>query len=292
MAVTPRAWTAGHYTLDLDGMEAGALKSFSGGGASAEVVQSAAGAGPAAMKSLGPISYNDIVVTFGPGMSKGLLDWITAASQGIHHAKNGAVEMLDNQGKEQRRLEWQRGLLTQISIPALDAASKDAFAMTIKITPESAKFVPRGGASHPAIKAQKPVTEANFQVRIDGLEEGCQSVSRVEPISLVSHVVRETVGHEKDYSLSIAQSHPSNIVLTLREGKAKGFRDWFQAFVIDGKNSPDHEKEGSIEIDRFQFVLSHLGIFKMTQSSLANKRDSVALVQVEMYCQSITFSAT
>src|SRR5881296_1993823 len=128
-----RSLAAVRFFVQLEGNSAGWVPSVSGGAAYAEVISESFG-----QKHVGAVNYEDIVLTCGPGMSKAFYDWVGQGSDtaGGHIRKNGAILTCDYQNNVLGRLEWFAGLLTAISFPALDAASKDKAAITLKITPE------------------------------------------------------------------------------------------------------------------------------------------------------------
>src|SRR5205085_9115636 len=108
--------------------------------------------------------------------------------------------------------------------PALDAASKDAAKMTIKIdTGHGQEVHPKDGGmvqGGQPLSKQKMWLPSNFRLRIDGLEEPCTRVNKVEAI-----VVRQ------------GGSTP-NLVITLPESHAALFHKWHEEFVLRGAASP------------------------------------------------------
>ena len=285
-----RSFAAGHYALELDGESAGWLMNAQGGGAVADVVQEKVGADHFVGKHIGQVRYEDIVVTFAGGMSKALYEWLGQASRNKMTRKNGALIVSDGSYKEQRRLEFFAAVITELQFPALDANSKDPFALTVKISPERTRTVTGSGKASASVHAGKPWSTSAFHFTIDGLEEPCKYVSRIEPLSLTAKTTSEAVGQTRQYELVLTAVNPSNIGITLREGKAEKFRDWFQDFVINGNHGPSQEKNGSLATGPFTLSFGHLGPFRMSATNLVQHKDSPALVQVEMYCESMDFT--
>src|SRR4051812_3718141 len=131
-----RAYVAGKFALDVDGISAGWISSAEGGHATAEVVNEKIGPDLIVHKHIGGVKYEDITVACGTGMSKGFYGWIKDSFDHKHSRKGGAIIACDYDFKERSRLTWQDGLITEVALPALDAASKDAAKMTIKIAPQ------------------------------------------------------------------------------------------------------------------------------------------------------------
>ena len=285
-----KVFPPGHFLLELDGVSAGDVKNFQGGGAVAEVIRGKPGADHIVHKHLGAVSYDDIVLTCGTGMTKAFYDWVARATAMNGGMKNGTVIVFEG-GKEISRLDWISGQITEIDFPTLDTASSDSFSMTIKIIPERTRSVK--GAGKPAVvTAGKNWLAGSFHLTIDGLEEACKHVSRIEPISIAFKMRSQELGGIRGYSQSELWSvDPGNLAITLTESKAKGFNDWFQDFVINGNNGQDREKNGRLELGPFSLKFGNLGIFRMTKPS--NPSGAIARkAKVEMYCESIRFSAS
>jgi hypothetical protein len=125
-----KTFPPGHFLVELDGVSAGDVKNFQGGGAVAEVIREKPGADHTVRKHIGAVHYDDIVLTCGTGMTKAFYDWVARASTGQGGLKNGAVIVFEG-GKEISRLDWIGGQITEIDFPALDATSSDSFSSAI-----------------------------------------------------------------------------------------------------------------------------------------------------------------
>src|SRR5258707_506290 len=77
--------------LELNGVLAGWIQSFEGGMATAEVILEKPVGGQIIKKHLGPPQYEDITITFGPGMTKEFYDWIKASFNGHPVPMDGAI---------------------------------------------------------------------------------------------------------------------------------------------------------------------------------------------------------
>ena len=69
-------------------------------------------------------------------MPKPLFDWIAATLTMSYMRKNGAIITADYNRVEQSRLQFNNALITEIGIPACDAASKELGYLTVKFAPE------------------------------------------------------------------------------------------------------------------------------------------------------------
>jgi len=183
--IQARAFGAGKYGCELDGIMAGWLHSAEGGHATSDVVTEKLGPDHIARKHIGGVKYEDITVTCGTGMSKAFYNWMKDSFDHKHSRKNGAIIAANYDFKELTRLTFYNGLITEVGMPALDAASKDAAKMTIKFAPEYTRFSASvgGGATISGkyasdAKIQKKWLPANFRLKIEGLEVPCVKVTR------------------------------------------------------------------------------------------------------------------
>ena len=288
MAVTPR-FPPGHFLVEIDGASAGYARNLQGGGAVAEVIREKPGADHIVRKHIGPVRYEDIVLTCDAGLSRVFYDWVdqTLRSRSVRH--DGAVAVLEG-GKEISRLEWSAGLMSEVDFPALDVESKDLFSMTVRITPGSIRSV-KGTDNRPPTGARKDWSVSSFRLAIEGLEEACTHVSRIEPLAVGRKVTRDAAGSNRDLSVEVAaDAEPGNLIVTLPESRAKGFQDWFEDFVIRGNNDQSRERRGTLESGRFTLAFGNLGISAMTRpSNLPGAM--IRKARVEMYCESVRFSA-
>src|SRR5205085_12259577 len=91
--------------------------------------------------------------------------------------KDGAIVTADAGFNEVARLSFFKALLTEIDFPALDASSKDAAKMTIKLQPETTRIQKATGSSTSVRQStsapQKKWLAAKFRLNIDGLDDAC-----------------------------------------------------------------------------------------------------------------------
>lgn len=298
-AIDARAYTAGRFAFELDGVLLDLVKSFEGGFARADVVQEKLGPSQFSKKHLANLRYTDIVMQCDPGLPGPLLNWVSASLAMTHARKNGAIITADFDMKERSRLEFFNALISELTIPACDAASKDPGTLTLKLSPEytrpiagkgSVLPVPFGGA-----KQQKAWSPANFRLQIQGLEAACTRINKIEALTIKQKVAENAIGDLRDYQKEPASLEFPNLVITLPEADAGPFFQWFDDFVVKGNMSDDKERQGFLELmspDMKTVLLrvnfNHLGIFSFSPVRQEANADSIARVKVEMYCEQIT----
>src|SRR5688572_21978627 len=125
-AKTPaKAYASARFALDLDGASVGFLRSMDGGSARANVIESR-GPDGSSKKQVSGVQYQEIAIQALPTASKPLFDWISQSWQAKPIRKNGVVSLASYDLKELSRVEFFNALITETTIPACDASSKDA----------------------------------------------------------------------------------------------------------------------------------------------------------------------
>lgn len=302
MATNTRTHGAGKFGLDIDGVNAGWIKSVEGGAATAEVVSEKMGSDHLARKHIGPVKYEDISFQCGTGMTKALYEWIKTGfdqTSGQRGRKNGAILFGDYDGNEYSRLTFQHALITEYTMPALDASSKDAALMSIKFSPETTRRTMAKGSKitfQGSSAKQKMWLPSNFRLRIDGLEQACMQVNKIDALTVKQKVVEHPVGEMRDYTREAVNVEVPNLVITLPESHAKALFDWHEDFVIKGRNGQEQEKGGhldyltpDLQTVLFTLTFSNLGIFKLTPEKSEAGSEQLRRVKAEMYCEDIKF---
>jgi hypothetical protein len=190
--------------------------------------------------------------------------------------------------------------MTEITFPTLDAGSKDAGGMIIKISPEYTRRDKGEGSSVKSkIRPQSSWGVRNYRLKIDGLEDACRHVNHIESLSIRSKVVENAVGEMRDYEKFSSNIEFPHLVITFSSQHADLFYKWHEDFVIKGNNTPDREKNGTLDFlapnlatDLFSLHFSGLGIFKMTGAKGESHSEQISREKAEMYCQGIRFSTS
>jgi hypothetical protein len=272
-----RGYLGSTFSLALDGINCGFVKSASGGTAGADVVSMAPPGGDLPDKRLGPVRYEAIELALDLNLAPAVYDWIQASWNQKFARKNGSIVLADIRFAAVSEQEFSNALLTETTMPALDASSKESAFLTLRIAPESTRTVKSQSKLKPPDK-QKQFIASNFRLEIDGLD--CTKVSRID-----SFTVR-TGPTEVDIP---------NLAITLPESSAASWTSWHEDFVIMGKNRPEDEKNGAIVLlaaDRKaelgRVTLHNLGIFALRRSPAA--AETVAQLTAGLYCERMDLS--
>jgi phage tail-like protein len=293
-----RSYVAGRYGIELDGVFMGFVQSAEGGHAYSEVVSELVGAERVARKHIGNVKYEEITIRVGANMPKAFYQWLQETMAGQSSRKNGAIIAADYNYRETERLTFTNALITEISFPALDAASKDPAYITIKISPETTRRAKPTGQPLPLLGAKhKQWLPANFRLRIDGLEQSTSRVNKIEALTVKQKVVTDAIGESRDYEIEPTSLEIPNLVVTFSEHEADAWYDWAESFIIAGENGADKEKNGSLEFLApnlkdvlFSLSFQHLGIFKLTPDKVEAGSEQIRRVKAEMYVEEMAMS--
>lgn len=307
MAITSdgRAFIASKFAFELDGAgskQAGWLFKCEGGHAKADVVLEKVGNDHIAKKHIGGVTYEEISISCGAGMSRGLYDWIKRSFDHNYERKNGSIITADFNANELSRLNFQNALISEIGFPALDGSptAKDPCKISLKLKPEITRYVAgtgakiTGGAYSNDQTKQKQWLTNNFRLRVGSLD--CTRVSKIEALTVKQKNIENSCGEVRDAQCEPASLEIPNLVITMPEANALDWYKWHENFVIKGQNGDNQEMSGTLEYltpDKatvlFTINFEHLGIFKISPDAVESGSDQIRKVKCEMYCENMTF---
>ena len=189
--------------------------------------------------------------------------------------------------------EFLNALLTEVTFPAMDGASKDACYLTIRVKPESVRSKKGSGQKigQSAKPEQKVWLPSNFRLEISGLD--CKFVTKIDSFT-VKQTFASGIGVGRDFEVQLGKLEFPNLSITLSEAHAQSWIDWHNDFVIMGKNSEENEKSGSLiflspdlstELGRVNF--HNLGIFRLSFDPTESRPDQVC--HGRLYCDRMEF---
>lgn len=280
-----KAYSGSNFALEIDGKFAGGLSSVEGGAVYGVVLENASTNGPTD-KSISEVKFDDIVVTSGVPDAV-LADWLVKflKGQGIPH--DGAVVILDHNYQPLQRLEWDKGTIASVTLPALSGTSKEAARLTITIRPEVVRSTT--GPSpwvFPKVMSSKSWLASDFSVAIPGVD--CKYVATVDALTVSQSFVTTGRGAPKPGPLEVG-----DLVLTVSELGEGDFRAWTDDFIVRGNNGSAQEKSATIRYlprslkgELFSVNLQSVGIYRLDPNKRSANVESIARVTASMYCES------
>jgi hypothetical protein len=291
-----RTYTAGRFMLDVNGVNVGFVKKFSGLAMEADIATNDLATDLVQKKHVANIKWTPAKATIGIGMGKEMYQWIRSAFDKGYETRSGSVVAGDFNYKAMSRLNFMNGLITSVTVPKLDGASKDAAYFDVEWDCEQVRWE-KGDGSDIRGKIgpkQKAWLCSNFRVEIGNLP--CSRVATVDSFTWKCAVASDQIGIFREPT-----KHPAKVTVPeIKLGISMAdFDPWAQAakkWFVDGHHEeademtgrivflgPDMQKElGSIE-------LLNLGFKKFNRPDYESNSEKIARFDVELYCEAMKF---
>lgn len=284
-----RSYVGGRFALEIEGVEAGWVRSVEGGGGSGEVVEEFLGS--SLRKHLGQPKYDDFSLKADVG-SKEIKSWIKASWDGKDARKDGSIIAADFNLRARQQADFFNALLTEVTFPACDGGSKDPAYLTVKFSPEVSTFKKAGGQPVRADggnRGQKVWLPGNFRLDIDGLD--CKRVSKIDSFTIKQTYQNSDVGTEREPMKEPTKIEFPNLKLRIPQADAETWVAWYEDFIVKGQNGSEHEKSGTLVFlapnlrDALaQVSFSNIGLKRFTPFP-GGDGDSIAHFEVELYVE-------
>ena len=292
-----RSYASTNYFLTIDADQCGFPKSVEGGAITAEVINEPSGSNYFVKKHIGQPKYQDFQVQVGFDMSRKVGEWIAQSWSNGAPRVSGSFTTLDDKMQPVFERQFQSALITETTIPALDAASKEPAYLTVKFAPEvirTSKPDGKGDYGKYARNEQKMFLPSNFRLEIPGLD--CSRVSRIESFAVRQTTVTDDIGEARDYLRDPGKMEFPNLKITLAETTAQSWLDWHDDFVVKGNNDETFEKNGTLTLlapDRqkvlAQIKFYNMGIYLVQADKSEANAEQLKRVQVELYVERMEF---
>ena len=222
-------YVTGRCLLELEGTVCGWLWFAEGGSAAADVLEGLTGADGVIKKRLGPVRYEDIILSCGAGLGQPFDNWIKAWFGRQPARKSGAIVYLDATNREVSRLSFNKALITEVGLPALDAGMHEPAIMLVRLSPESTRRLrDSAGRAYNLSPTRGPSWQmSNFRLNLDGLAETSSRLIRIEELS-----VRSAGAGSLTFS---------NLMITFPASAGQPMESWLEDFLIKGNNADAQE---------------------------------------------------
>ena len=288
--MTKRPFGAGHFLLSLDG-EPAIIKDFDGGNVSGETKEIPGGPYNTAMKAISGLKFEPFTINVGMSMGRALLAWIQASFRNEYAYKNGSIVSANSNYKAQSYRHFRDALITKVTIPTLDASSKDTAFITVEFDPTEVEF--QRGDNQPiqgqVSTKQKVWQPCNFRVEIGGLP--CASIKKVESFTLKQNVKEVPTGRSRIPDKVPTKVEFPNLKLTMPTAGNDAWIDWFKDFALNGKCDAASELTGAIEFlapdgsTLGEVELFGVGITNISHSKHEAGSDNIQELTAELYVE-------
>ncbi|GAC1657850.1 MAG: hypothetical protein NVS4B3_24780 [Gemmatimonadaceae bacterium] len=161
---------------------------------------------------------------------------------------SGQLIRTDYDFKPQMELDFVNAVVTSVEIPALDIATTTMAEGKIWLRPETTRHHRAGniGALGTTTRGlQKKWMPANFRLRIDGLDEACKHVNKIDALTINPKGVEAPLGLQRSIAGKPPTPDGSPFTFTLPQTYAQSFYQWIQAAAT---GSPDSRQRRTAEV--------------------------------------------
>jgi hypothetical protein len=286
----------GNFLLELNGVKCGFVKSVDGGAIRAQVIAEP-GSSYYRKKHIGPLHYEELVLESGFAMHKSVYDWIAASWQSNLQRKDGAIVAADFNFEAKSKREFFSALISEVTIPACDGASKDPAFLSLRLAPEYIRIKQVDGkvSAEAGKAAQSMWVPSNFRLEISGLD--CSKVTKVDSFTVKQRPKRDRAGEPGENPFAPGTIDFPDLRITVPENAAETWQHWFEDFVIDGNCTETHEKTGSLvflstnrEKELASVSFFNLGIFRLAPEKPQPGAGQIRRIIAELYCERMEFN--
>src|SRR5215211_2645292 len=263
------------FAAELDGAMCGFLKSVEGGAITADVVAEPVGSSYFVKKHIGQPRYEELTLRLDLSLDKSVYQWIADTWAGKSARHDGAIIAVSSQQKAVSERQFFRAFLSEVTVPAADAAAKETAFLTLELAPEFHRAKGGSGATT-KISAAKSKTwlPSNFRLEIDGLD--CKKVSKIDALTVKQKAAEGAIGELREFVKQPAQLEFPNLRVTLPESDSQTWTAWFDDFVVKGLSGDANEKGGKLSFLTpdlktvlVEVTFFNLGIFRLEPEAQA-----------------------
>ena len=296
-----RAYSAAHFALELDdNRQVGLFRSIEGGSIKADVMTYQNGANYDRWRQLGKPKFEDIKIQAGMSMSEPFYLWIENFFTGKPDRKNGAIVAADFTYAERARREFKEALIKELTFPKLDGQDKNAAYMTLALAVEELVFLP--GRSGKLIEIggenQKLWTSCNFSFTLDGFEDACKRVTKIDSFTIKQNIIEYHTGTQRAPIKTPSQIEFPQITFYVPEVDAGLFMKRFTERGVQGQvRGASKNKSGEIivfdasEEKRPLFSLQFFGsdIVNVQPDKADATSEEIKQVKIDLYSEKMEF---
>ena len=282
MKTTPskRGPTSNKYALELSGRHSGWLTDVAG----ALTVGELGGEGRNGR-------YEELTLRCWPGMPRGFFEWIAGSLAGGPRGEDGEVILADDGYSEMSRLSFVAGVVTELSLTPYEHVLRDSVKLGLKFSPQSSRRSYAGGyLAGEAIDARRPMAPTDPALHIDGLEEECSQLRRIEGFTVRQRIER-AVGDAGLETRRVGAVTVAPLSVVLAENRAHGFVRWLQAVEAGRSNGRAASLTLGLASVGFTIVLHQVRPVKITEEPAAGDAESRRReLRVELSVRGVEFA--
>jgi hypothetical protein len=243
----------------------------------------------------------DITLTVGMSSSPAFWDWVKATfDKRLPERRNGAIVVYDYKHRERQRRTFFNALISEIGFPALDAGSKTAATLTVKISPERIKWedgdLSHGSASYGQNEMQKQKMWLcnNFVFSLDRFK-GDEELrhSKVEAFSVKQSIMQAPIGRMLETHKYGGGLETPGLQVSFNQSLVKPWIEWYDKCVRRG-NYIGELTNGSITYYApdgttvlMTLNLYNVGLTSLEFDKLESHKEGIAKVKASLYVEAM-----
>jgi phage tail-like protein len=292
-----KPYTGGRFALELDQKHSsvGWLTSVDGGHFKTASVEAQVGANAYVTKYAGKPTYDDVTFGCGAAMTGSFWDWVQGSLERKPTRRDGAVVAYDFDQKERSRRTFKAALISEIGFPALDASSKTAALLSVKVSPEHIEFAEGDGsrmtsqANNNEMTKQKHWLSCNFNFALERFKgDSALRNCKIEAFTIKQNIIVNNVGFEQEARKEAGRLDLPQIVVTFPESMAKDWFAWFDKANREGKHA-DQFTTGQIQYlssdnrtELMRMELDGVSLLSIEIDKLEAHREGISNVKVTL----------
>jgi len=288
-----RAYTGGHFALQIDGHSTTAfVKSVDGGFKRVHGVSEKLGATNMQVKHVATTEVEPMTIECGLAHSYEILRWVEQAWKMKPKPFNGQVTHADFDLHPVFEHEFFDAYVTEAIFPALDGESKDPGYLKFKLQPSDAKIRTVSSKRRLEIAGmsskQKQWNASRFHFTIDGLDD-MRFTNKLESFTIKMGVQRPRWGEVRDHDVVPTKIDFPTLSGTIALGYADQLIKWGKDAIENGMSDAKAQKTGAIEYlshdgkTLFMIHLYDVGIIQLKLPSSTANQPGIKRVQFELF---------
>ncbi|HET9624385.1 MAG TPA: phage tail protein [Kofleriaceae bacterium] len=295
--VSPRAYAAAHFALELDDMKnLGMFRSIEGGSIKAEVMTYQNGGTYDRWRQLGKPKFEDLKLQLGMAMSQPFYEWIKQFFAGKALRKDGAIVAADFYYKERARRQFSNAMITELTFPKLDGSDKNTAYMSVALSVEDIQFIKGSGAAleqNAGLEEQKSWKACNFRFSMDGFD--ClKRVTKVESFTVKQQALEYAMGGSRWASKTPSAIDFPQLSFSLPEVDAQPLMEHFTKRgvkgEVPGRLSGQIETYDNQQTTCFTIQFMNADIMNIAPDKSDSTTEEIKQVKVDLYVESMAFN--
>jgi len=289
MPIIQNTHAGAHYALDIAGLPVESLRTISGLDLQADIASGLPGPGLAPEKHVADVSWTSGRASVGMGMGQAMYAWMKDAfAQGASRA-DGTLATADVNFRQRSLVTFEDALLTAVTVPRLDAASKESGAFDIEFAPARVRWAKGDGSDirHVHGSKQQPWVCSNFRFSLGTLP--CARVASIESFTWRCAAAPDPgPGAPPPAAAVTVPDLRISISLADYDAWAQAARAWF----LDGRHLEADEMDGVITLltpdlqtPLGEIVLGNVGFKRFSQLPAADGSDALYRFTVDLYVE-------